>query len=143
MIIIKEGVKIDERELSESFTHSSGPGGQNINKVSTAVQLRFDINKSHSISEEVKERLLRLGGKRVTEEGVLIIEAKRFRSQDRNRQDARDRLAVLLKRALERPKKRKKTKPSAFSERKRLHDKRHRSALKKARTIPAEESLLG
>ncbi len=139
VIIIEAGVKIDEKEINESFIHSSGPGGQNVNKVATAVQLRFDVKSSGSIPEEVKKRLIRLAGKKITDNGVLLIEAKRFRSQERNRQDARERLAGLLKRALKRPRKRKQTRPPASSKRKRLDNKRHRSALKKTRNLPSVE----
>jgi ribosome-associated protein len=124
---------IDEREIRESFVRASGPGGQNVNKVSTAVQLRFDIPRSASLSGEVKERLIRLGGKRVTGEGVLIIEAGRFRTQERNRQDARERLADLVARASRRPRPRHRTRPTAASKERRLEAKRHRGAAKRRR----------
>jgi ribosome-associated protein len=104
-----------------------------VNKVSTAVQLRFDVMRSPSLPDEVKERLIRLGGKRITEEGVLIIEARRFRTQERNRQDARERLADLVRRAARRPKKRRKTRPTAASKERRLESKRRRSELKRTR----------
>jgi ribosome-associated protein len=120
-------------ELSFEFSRASGPGGQNVNKVSTAVRLRFDIRCSRSLSDEVKERLVQLAGNRVTREGVLIIEARRFRTQDRNRQDALERLRHLVARAARRPKRRKPTKPTRASKGRRLDHKRRRSATKRAR----------
>jgi ribosome-associated protein len=100
MLIISERIQIPESELSESFVRSSGPGGQNVNKVATAVQLRFDAAHSPSLSDEVRRRLIRLAGSRATDEGVLVIEARRFRTQEKNREDARERLALLLRKAL-------------------------------------------
>jgi ribosome-associated protein len=99
MIRVTKTIVLDESEIKERFVRSSGPGGQNINKVATAVQLRFDLRNSRSIPDEVRERLVRSAGKRVTGEGVLIIEARRFRTQERNRQDARDRLVEWIRRA--------------------------------------------
>ena len=101
MIRITETVIIEEDEIRERFIRSSGPGGQNVNKVATAVQLRFDVSGSRSVPEEMRERLARLAGRRMTGEGVLIIEARRFRTRERNRRDARDRLVELLRRAAE------------------------------------------
>ncbi|MFH1479646.1 MAG: alternative ribosome rescue aminoacyl-tRNA hydrolase ArfB [Pseudomonadota bacterium] len=136
MIRITPSIAIDEREIKEVFIRASGPGGQNVNKVSTAVQLRFDARRSPSLPEDVRERLIRLGGKRVTEEGVLVIDARRFRSQDRNRQDARDRLADLLLRATRRPKTRRKTRPTKASREKRLEGKHRRAQIKRVRREP-------
>jgi len=130
---ITRTLSIPESELEESFVRSSGPGGQNVNKVATAVQLRFDIRSSPSLPGEVKERLLRLAGNRVTTEGVLIVEARRYRTQERNRQDARDRLAALVKRATEKPKPRKATRPTRASKERRLEDKRRQAEKKRNR----------
>src|SRR3990172_8339731 len=108
---ITDKIDIDERELEERFIRSSGPGGQNVNKVSTAVELRFDVSASPSLPGEVKSRLARLAGRRLTDEGVLVIRAERFRTQERNRDDARERLAGLVREALPAPKRRLKTTP--------------------------------
>lgn len=133
MIKITNTLAIHEDELHEDFIRSSGPGGQNVNKVSTAVQLRFDVAHSKSLPEEVRARLLKLSGNRITTDGVLIIEAQRFRSQVRNRQDAQDRLVALIRAATEKPKPRKKTRPSLASKQRRLDSKRHRSQSKRLR----------
>ena len=111
MIEVNEEISLAENEISLSFIHASGPGGQNINKVATAVQLRFAVWESPSLQEEVKARLVKLAGKKVTGSGVLVIEAKRYRTQEKNRRDAIERLCVLIRKALIAPKKRKKTKP--------------------------------
>ena len=103
MLTITQTIQIDEQELMESFIRSSGPGGQNVNKVATAVQLRFDAGNSTALDEQVKLRLKRLAGRRMTDEGVIVIEARRYREQEKNRLDARDRLAVLIRRACEKP----------------------------------------
>lgn len=133
MIRVTEGVIIEEGEIEERFVRSSGPGGQNVDKVATAVQLRFDVRRSRSLPEGVRERLVRLAGRRMTGEGVLIIEARRFRTRERNRRDARDRLFGLLRRAAEPARPRRKTRPSLESKRRRREEKRRRSALKQSR----------
>jgi ribosome-associated protein len=124
---------IDEKELQWTFIQSSGPGGQNVNKVATAVQLRFDVANSLSLTEEVRKRLARLAGRRLTRDGILIIEAKRYRTQDMNRQDALLRLAEILQKAHEKQKTRRKTKPTLASQQRRLAGKRRRSEVKRLR----------
>ena len=133
MIKITPSLSINEDELHEDFVRSSGPGGQNVNKVSTAVQLRFDVAHSPSLPEDVRTRLIKLCGNRITLEGVLIIEAQRFRSQVRNRQDAQDRLVELIRTATEKPKPRKKTKPTFASKLRRLDSKKKRGQSKRLR----------
>jgi len=136
MVRVTPSIAIGEREIKEVFVRASGPGGQNVNKVSTAVQLRFDVLQSPSLPEEVKKRLVLLGGRRVTSDGVLVIEAKRFRTQERNRQDARDRLVELLRKAATRCKVRRPTRPTAGSRERRLEGKRRRAQVKRMRSIP-------
>jgi ribosome-associated protein len=138
MIPINHDLALDERELSETFIRSSGPGGQNVNKVASAAQLRFDLRNSPSLPEPVKARLGRLAGSRLTEDGVIVITARRFRSQERNREDARERLVALIRRAAEPPKTRRKTRPSAAQRRERLAAKARRSALKQRRNAPID-----
>lgn len=133
MLIINSRVGIPEAELIETFVRSSGPGGQNVNKVASAVQLRFDVNHSSALPEEVKQRLKRLAGRRMTSEGEVIIEARRHRDQEKNRADARERLAALINRALEQPRPRKRTRPSRSSVQERLDQKRKHSERKKLR----------
>jgi ribosome-associated protein len=133
MIRITPTISIDEDELSEQFIRSSGPGGQNVNKVSTAVELRFDVRASPSLSEPLKARLTRLGGHRMTNDGVLIIRAERFRTQEANRKDARERLVELIQQAAVVPKKRIKTKPTRASKERRVEGKKIRSTVKKMR----------
>jgi ribosome-associated protein len=133
MIRVTPEISIRERELRLDFIRSSGPGGQNVNKVATAVQLRFDVFRSPSLPEDVRRRLVRIAGKKVSKEGVLLIDARRFRTQERNRQDAVDRLIQWVRRAAEKPKKRVKTKPTLSSRERRLEGKRQRSETKRLR----------
>ena len=133
MIKISNKISIDESELQIDFVHASGPGGQNVNKVTTAVQLRFDVLGSSSLPEEAKTRLKKLAGKRMTREGVLVIEAKRYRTQEANRKDALARFIKLTQKALIRPKKRKHTKPTKESQEKRLKSKKQKSVIKQSR----------
>ena len=139
MIEVTPDIRIDEDELSFSFVRASGPGGQNVNKVSTAVQLRFDAANSPNLPEAVRARALRLAGRRATTEGVIVLDARRHRTQERNRQDAVERLVALLQRAAELPKPRTSTKPTRASRIKRLDDKRRRAAVKRARIQRDEE----
>ncbi len=133
MIPITRTIAIDEKEIRESFVRAPGPGGQNVNKVATAVQLRFDARHSPSLPPEVRERLIRLAGKRVTLDGELLIDANRYRTQEQNREDARARLIQLIRQAAVKPKVRRETKPSRAAKGRRLEDKRHRSEHKKTR----------
>lgn len=133
MIEITSTLSLGESELQLDFIRASGPGGQNVNKVSSAVQLRFDVGGSPSLTEKVKERLARLAGSRLTGEGVLVIEAKRYRSQEQNRLDAIHRLVVLIIKALEKPETRKKTRPSFSARAAKLDAKKHRGAIKRTR----------
>jgi len=133
MIRITPGIAVREAEIKLDFIRSSGPGGQNVNKVATAVQLRFDVFSSPSLPEDVRRRLARIAGKRVSKEGVLLIDARRFRTQGRNRQDAVERLVQWIRRAAEKPKKRIKTRPTSSSRERRLEGKRQRSDTKRFR----------
>jgi ribosome-associated protein len=138
MIRITSNIVINENEIKERFIRASGPGGQNVNKVSSAVQLRFDVASSSSVPEEVKARLPRLAGNRMTEGGVLVIEARRYRTQERNRRDALERLIALLRSASKRPKPRKKTRPTLASRKRRLDSKHRRGEVKRMRRPVAD-----
>ena len=131
-------IVIGEEELDERFIRASGPGGQNVNKVATAVQLRFDAVRSPSLPDDVRARLMALAGRRLTREGVIVVIARRYRTQDRNRQDARERLADLIRRAASPPKPRRATRPTLASKRRRLEAKSVRSKLKRERSKLAE-----
>jgi ribosome-associated protein len=133
MIRITDKISIEDSEIEESFVRSSGPGGQNVNKLSTAVQLRFDVRRSPSLGNDVAIRLMRLAGKRMTKDGVLVIVAQRHRTQERNRADALDRLATLIREAATPPTPRKATKPTKASRERRLQGKGRRSQIKQLR----------
>jgi ribosome-associated protein len=137
---VTPNVSIDDAELDERFVRASGPGGQNVNKVATAVQLRFDVNRSRALTDDVRARLRAIAGGRLTSEGVLVIDARAHRTQAQNREDARERLAVLIRRALERPKRRRKTRPTAGSKQQRLQSKKRRADTKRGRgRVTADE----
>ena len=130
---VTDAISIDDSELSETFVRSSGPGGQNVNKVSSAVQLRFDVRHSPSLPNDVAVRLMRLAGKRLTKEGVIVIVAQQYRDQTRNRADARERLFDLIRQAAVRPVPRRATKVPKAQKRKRIEGKKHRSTIKRLR----------
>jgi ribosome-associated protein len=136
MLNIAGNIAIDEQELDYTFVHASGPGGQNVNKVATAVQLRFDVAHSPSLPEDVRQRLLQQASGQITQDGVLIIDARQYRSQWRNRRDATQRLIDLIRQAAEVPKPRHATKPSRAVRERRLQTKRHRSETKRMRRPP-------
>jgi ribosome-associated protein len=133
MIRVTDTISIAEHELVEQFIRASGPGGQNVNKLATAVQLRFDVHRSPSLPDAVRARLVRFAGKRLTREGVLVITAQRHRTQERNRQDARDRLIDLIRRAAVPPTPRRPTRPTKASRERRITAKKRRGATKSLR----------
>ncbi|MGE5813738.1 MAG: alternative ribosome rescue aminoacyl-tRNA hydrolase ArfB [Acidobacteriota bacterium] len=133
VLLVTPEIVIEESELEERFVRSSGPGGQNVNKVATAVELRFDAGRSPALTDDIRARLRSLAGSRMTAEGVLVIDARRFRTQAQNRQDARDRLVALLRQAATRPKRRRRTKPTRASQERRIVTKKRRSETKRQR----------
>ena len=139
MVQVAPGVAIPEEELEERFIQSGGPGGQNVNKVATTVQLRFDAAGSRSLAPEVRQRLLRIAGTRVTSDGELVITARRFRTQEANRRDARARLAALVAQALAEPRPRHATRPTRAARERRLQDKARRATVKRRRAQPDDD----
>ena len=139
MIEITPSILLDDSELQFDFIRAAGPGGQNVNKVATAAQLRWDVRATASLTPEVKERLIKLAGSRVTEDGILIIEAKRYRTQEQNRFDATQRLITWIQKALEKPKERKATRPSVTAKAARVGDKKKHGETKRIRRYVPED----
>ena len=139
MIRVTRSIALDESEIQESFIAASGPGGQNVNKVATAVQLRFDMANSPAMSDDVKMRLARIAGRRLTNDGVIVLVAQKFRSQERNREDALERLIQMIQEAAVPPVPRRPTKPTLGSKKRRLESKTRRGAVKQLRSGPADE----
>jgi ribosome-associated protein len=135
MLRITDTIAIDDSELEESFVRSSGPGGQNVNKVSSAVQLRFDARQSPSLSNDVAIRLMRLAGNRLTKDGIIVIVAQEYRDQSRNREEARERLADLIRQAAVKPKPRRPTKVPKAAKRQRVDEKKRRGSIKSLRKV--------
>ena len=133
MIRITDEIAIDDGEISETFVRASGPGGHNVNKLATAVQLRFDVRRSPSLPPDVRARMVRLAGSRLTQDGVLVLMAQRHRTQERNREDARERLIELIRQATVRPKPRRPTRPTAASRERRIEGKKRRAGVKRLR----------
>ena len=143
MIYVTDSINLHESEIQLDFIRSSGPGGQNVNKVSSAVQLRFDTSSCPALTEEIRSRLKQISGRRMTAGGILIIEARRYRTQERNRQDAIDRLVALIRRAADEPRPRRRTRPSAAARQRRLTAKKQRAEIKRRRSrvrIPGEDA---
>jgi ribosome-associated protein len=141
MLTVTPAIVIDDSEIELAFVHASGPGGQHVNKAATAVQLRFNAAGSPSLPDGVRERLVRLAGRRMTSDGMLVIDARRFRSQDRNRQDAFERLAELVRKAAVPPRPRRTTRPSQNAKQRRLEQKQQRGRVKRmrGRVAPGDE----
>ncbi len=139
MIEITPSLSIDENEIQLEYVRSSGPGGQNVNKVATAAQLRFNVDASQSLPEAVKQRLHQIAHNRITQEGALVIEAKRYRTQEQNREDAIARLISLIYRATEKPKPRKKTRPTRASQERRIEEKKRRGEIKRSRRVKPKD----